>query len=52
MGSRKLLRDRGVPLPAIESSNEAEVWIAGKRAYGLIYLRDEIRPAAKAVSIS
>jgi Cd2+/Zn2+-exporting ATPase len=49
MGSRKLLRDRGIPLPAIESSSQAEVWIAGASALGLIYLRDEIRPAAKHV---
>jgi Zn2+/Cd2+-exporting ATPase len=49
MGSRKFLRARGVSLPATESSSEAEVWVAGASALGLIYLRDEVRPAAKRV---
>jgi len=48
-GNRKLLRDRGIPLPALESGSEAEVWVASDRALGLIYLRDEVRPAAKRV---
>jgi len=49
VGSRRLLHDRGIALPAIESTNDAEVWIANNRALGVIYLRDEIRPAAKRV---
>ena len=49
VGSRRLLHDRGIALPAIESTNDAEVWIANDRALGVIYLRDEIRPAAKRV---
>ena len=49
MGSRKLLHDRSISIPAIESNSQAEVWIAGAAALGLISLRDEIRPAAKTV---
>jgi len=49
VGSRRLMRDRGIALPAIESTNEAEVWIGSEEAVGVIYLRDEIRPAAKHV---
>jgi Zn2+/Cd2+-exporting ATPase len=49
VGSRRLLHDRGIALPAIESTNDAEVWIANDQALGVIYLRDEIRPAAKRV---
>jgi Cd2+/Zn2+-exporting ATPase len=49
IGSRRLMRDRGIVLPAVESTNEAEVWIASGQALGVIYLRDEIRPAAKRV---
>ena len=49
VGSRRLMRDRGIALPAIASTNEAEVWIGSEQALGVIYLRDEIRPAAKGV---
>ena len=49
VGSRRLMRDRGVGLPTIESTNEAEVWVGSEQALGVIYLRDEIRPAAKRV---
>jgi Cd2+/Zn2+-exporting ATPase len=49
VGSRRLMLDRGVSLPAAESGSEAEVWIANSGALGVIYLRDEIRPAAKGV---
>jgi Cd2+/Zn2+-exporting ATPase len=49
VGSRRLLHDRGIALPSIESTNDAEVWIANDQALGVIYLRDEIRPAAKRV---
>lgn len=50
VGSRRFMLDRGVYLAAVASTNEAEVWVAaGKHALGVIYLRDEIRPAAKRV---
>ena len=49
MGNRRLMRDRGIALPAFASGSDAEVWIAGAQALGVIYLRDEIRPAAKGV---
>jgi Cd2+/Zn2+-exporting ATPase len=49
IGSRRLMRDRGIALPAVESTNEAEVWVGSDQALGVIYLRDEIRPAAKRV---
>ena len=49
IGSRRLLHDRGIAVPAIESTNDAEVWIADDQALGVIYLRDEIRPVAKRV---
>lgn len=43
------MHDRSIALPAIESTNEAEVWLGSDQALGVIYLRDEIRPAAKRV---
>jgi P-type E1-E2 ATPase len=43
------MRDRGIAVPAVELTNEGEVWIANHQALGVIYLRDEIRPAAKRV---
>jgi Cd2+/Zn2+-exporting ATPase len=49
VGSRRLLHDRGIVLPAVETTNDAEVWVATNHALGVIYLRDEIRPAAKRV---
>jgi Cd2+/Zn2+-exporting ATPase len=49
VGSRRLLHDRGIALPPVESTNDAEVWIANDQALGVIYLRDEIRPAARRV---
>ena len=49
VGSRRLLHDRGIALPTIETTNDAEVWIADDQALGVIYLRDEIRPTAKRV---
>ena len=49
VGSRRLMRGRGIALPAVESTNEAEVWAGSDQARGVIYLRDEIRPAAKRV---
>lgn len=49
MGSRRLIRDRGIALPVLASGSDAEVWIAGAQGLGVIHLRDEIRPAAKGV---
>jgi Cd2+/Zn2+-exporting ATPase len=49
VGSRRLMRDRGIAIPAVELTTEGEVWIANDQALGMIYLRDEIRPAAKCV---
>jgi Zn2+/Cd2+-exporting ATPase len=49
MGSRKLLCERGVNIPPVEPTSEAEVWIADTQAGGVIYLRDEIRPNARHV---
>ena len=49
IGNRRLLQDRGVALPVIASGSEAEVWIASTQPLGVIYLRDEIRLAAKSV---
>ena len=49
VGSRRLMHDRGIAIPAVKLTTEGEVWIANDRALGVIYLRDEIRPAAKLV---
>jgi Cd2+/Zn2+-exporting ATPase len=49
IGSRRLMHDRGIAIPAVELTNEGEVWVANDQALGVIYLRDEIRPAAKRV---
>jgi Cd2+/Zn2+-exporting ATPase len=49
IGSRRLIRNRGIAIPAFQLTNEGEVWIANDRVFGVIYLRDEIRPAAKRV---
>jgi Cd2+/Zn2+-exporting ATPase len=49
VGSRRFMHDRGITVPPLESSGAAEVWIADKQTRGLIYLRDEVRPAAKRV---
>jgi Zn2+/Cd2+-exporting ATPase len=49
VGSRRLMRDRGIAIPSVAPTNEAEVWIANDQALGVFYLRDEIRPAAKGV---
>jgi Cd2+/Zn2+-exporting ATPase len=49
IGSRRLMRDRGITLPAVESTSDAEVWVGNGQALGVIYLRDEIRRAAKGV---
>jgi len=44
-----MMRDRGIAIPAVELTTEGEVWIANDQVLGVIYLRDEIRPAAKRV---
>lgn len=49
VGSRKLMQERGLKLPATESHAEAEVWVANSGILGVIYLSDEVRPAARAV---
>jgi Zn2+/Cd2+-exporting ATPase len=49
VGSRRFMRDRGVALPTVAPTNDAEVWIGDTHALGVIYLRDEIRPAARSV---
>jgi Zn2+/Cd2+-exporting ATPase len=49
IGSRRLIRDRGISIPAVELTTEGEAWIANDQALGVIYLRDEIRSAAKRV---
>ena len=49
VGSRRLMHDRGIAIPAVKLTTEGEVWIANDRALGVIYLRDDIRPAAKRV---
>ena len=49
VGSRRFLHDRGIAIPTVELTNEGEVWVADDRVLGVIYLRDEIRPAAKRV---
>jgi len=49
IGSRRLMRDRGIALPEVGLTNDAEVWIGDDQPLGVIYLRDEVRPAAKRV---
>ena len=49
VGSRRLMRDRSIALPAVGLTNEGEVWVANDQTLGVIYLRDEIRPATKRV---
>ncbi len=49
VGSRRFLHDRSISCPAIATGADAEVWIADDKARGVVYLRDEIRPAAKRV---
>ena len=49
VGSRRLMCDRGIALPELGLTNDAEVWIGNNQLLGVIYLRDEIRPATKRV---
>ena len=43
------MHDRGIALPEVGLTNDAEVWIGDDQPLGVIYLRDEIRPATKRV---
>ena len=50
VGSRRFMLDRGMKLPTLWSGSEAEIWVGnGKQVVGVIFLRDEIRSAAKRV---
>ena len=49
VGSRRFLRDRGLILPLIETTTEAEVWVGAEQALWMICLRDEVRPTAQGV---
>jgi Cd2+/Zn2+-exporting ATPase len=49
VGSRRFMHERGISLPVVEPTAEAEVWVGSERPIGAIYLRDEIRPTAKTV---
>jgi Zn2+/Cd2+-exporting ATPase len=49
VGSRTLLREREIPLPEMPAVSEAEVWVASRRPMAVIYLRDQVRPAARGV---
>ena len=49
VGSRKLMEERKLTLPATGSHSEAEVWVANSGILGVIYLSDEVRPAAREV---
>ena len=50
VGSRRLLEQRGFAVGAFPSSGaEAEVWVAGRVLFGVIYLRDRLRPNTPAV---
>lgn len=49
VGSRRFMRDRGIALPTVAPTNDAEVWIGDTQALGVIYLRDEIRAATRGV---
>ena len=49
VGSRKLMEERKLTLPATGSHSEAEVWVANSGILGAIYLSDEVRPAAREV---
>ncbi|HZR78414.1 MAG TPA: cation-translocating P-type ATPase [Chthoniobacterales bacterium] len=46
VGSRRFLRDRMIQAPTLENKRNAEVWVAAKHPLAVIYLRDEVRPAA------
>lgn len=49
VGSRRFMQETGLTLPEVGPTAEAEVWVGSEKVLGVIYLRDEIRPAAKEV---
>jgi len=49
VGSRRLLSDRRIEPARISSVSDAEVWVASDRPIAVIYLRDQVRPAASGV---
>lgn len=49
VGSRRFMQETGLTLPEVGTTAEAEVWVGSDEVLGVIYLRDEIRPAAKEV---
>jgi Cd2+/Zn2+-exporting ATPase len=49
VGSRTLLREREIPLPETPAVSDAEVWVASRLPIAVIYLRDQVRPAARNV---
>ena len=49
VGSRRLLRDRGIPLKQISSGSDAEVWVASRAPIAVVSLRDHVRPLARSV---
>jgi Cd2+/Zn2+-exporting ATPase len=49
VGSRSLLREREIALPEMPAVSDAEVWLASRLPIAVIYLRDQIRPAARSV---
>ncbi len=49
VGSRRFMHDRGISLPDVATTSAAEVWVGSDQIIGVIYLRDEIRPAARSV---
>ena len=50
LGSRKLMQERGLQLPATaEGHTEAEVWLGSSKTLGAIFLGDEVREESKQV---
>jgi Zn2+/Cd2+-exporting ATPase len=49
VGSRRFMHDHGLSLSSVTTTAEAEVWVGSEQTLGVIYLRDEVRPAAKGV---
>jgi Cd2+/Zn2+-exporting ATPase len=49
VGSRAFMAQRGIDLPEIASTANAEVWVATDHLLGLIRLADEVRPEAAQV---
>jgi Zn2+/Cd2+-exporting ATPase len=49
VGSRALLREREIMLPEMPAVSDAEVWVASRQPIAVIYLRDQVRSAARGV---